>query len=133
MKIKKLKGFTLTELLIVLAVIGVLVLLALPMLSDVGIEAAMQEANLNLKTIKDKQTAYRTGKFKYGESIEDIKFTPPKLEEDGGTARFTYSIVSAGKTTFLAKAKAVEDFDGDGQLAEITINQDGRIETLVED
>ncbi len=133
MKNLKLKAFTLTELLIVLAVIGVLVLLALPMLSDVGTEAAMQEAYINLKAVKDKQAGYRAGKFKYCESMEELKFQSPKLEKDGGTARFIYEIASADATTFTAKAISQVDFDGDGQFPEVTINQDGKIEVTVED
>ena len=130
---RKLKAFTLTELLIVLAVIGVLVLLALPMLSDVGTEAAMQESYLNLKAIKEKQIGFRTGKFRFANDLDELKFTPPKLEKDGGTARFIYEMESADQTSFIAKATSTVDFDGDGTFAEVTINQDGKIETVVED
>ena len=133
MKTKTLKAFTLTELLIVLAVIGVLVLLALPQLSNVGTDAAMQESFINLKAMKEKQIGFRTGKFRFANDLDELRFTPPKLEADGGTARFTYSVEQADQTTFLCKATSVVDFDGDGSFAEVTINQDGKIETTVED
>ena len=130
---QKVKAFTLTELLIVLAVIGVLVLLALPMLSDVGVDAAMQEANINLKTIKDKQMGYRAGKFKYATDLKELNFTAPKLEDEGGTSRFKYEIEMANNTSFIAKATAVVDFDGDGQFAVFLINEDGKLSVRTED
>ena len=133
METKKLKAFTLTELLVVLAIIGVLVLLALPKLSDVGTEAAMQESYLNLKALKEKQIGFRTGKFRFANDLQELRFTPPKLEADGGTARFVYTIEEADQTSFLAKATSVVDFDGDGTFAEVTINEDGKMETIVED
>lgn len=133
METKKMKAFTLTEMLVVLAVAGLLVLLALPKLSNVGTEAAMQEAYLNLKALKEKQIGFRTGKFRFANDLEELRFTSPKLEADGGTARFTYSIEQADQTSFIAKATAVVDFDGDGVFAEVTINEDGKMETPVED
>ncbi|MCX6180626.1 MAG: prepilin-type N-terminal cleavage/methylation domain-containing protein [Bacteroidetes bacterium] len=129
----KLKAFTLTELLVVLGIVGILTLLALPMFDNLGAKAYEAEAETNLKHIKNLQEAAKVRKFEYSSELRDISFQSPITRANGGTAVFEYEIMEASKTSFIAKAKAIEDFDGDGQLMEITINELGNIETKIED
>ena len=130
---KKLKAFTLTELLVVLGIVGILTLLALPMFDNLGAKAYEAEAETNLKHIKNLEEAGKIRKFEYGSDLKELSFQQPITRANGGTAVFEYEIVEASKTSFVARAKAIEDFDGDGQLMEITINEKGKIETKMED
>ena len=130
---RKLKAFTLTELLVVLGIVGILTLLALPIFDNLGAKAYEAEAEMQLKHIKGLLESNKIRTFQYTADLKEAGFTAPKLKNDGGTAVFEYSVVEASKTSFVAEAKAVEDFDGDGQLMIMTINQDGKIETKIED
>lgn len=130
---RKLKAFTLTELLVVLGIVGILTLLALPIFDNLGAKAYEAEAEMQLKHIKGLLESNKIRTFQYSADLNEIGFTAPKLKKDGGTSVFEYSITEASKTTFVVLARADEDFDGDGTKMEMTINQDGKIETKIED
>ncbi len=119
---RKLKAFTLTELLVVLGIVGILTLLALPIFDNLGAKAYEAEAEMQLKHIKGLLESNKIRTFQYSGDLKEIGFTAPKLKKDGGTSVFEYSIVEASKTSFIVLAKAAEDFDGDGTYMEMTIN-----------
>lgn len=132
MKNKKLKAFSLNELLIVMVIIGILAAIAIPKFTEFTAEAYSAETGAWFNSVKLKQERYKAKNFKYSMSFEDIKFVPP-LKKPEGTSVYHYEMVEASANTFICKATAVNDYDGDGIKEEITINENGKIETIVED
>jgi type IV pilus assembly protein PilE len=130
---KKLNGFTLAELLVVLCIIGILVLLALPKLLPLISRTKSMEAQLQLKHVLQLEKSYFYIHSKYSESITEIGFEQSKLVSENGTANYKIQITGAAQNTFSAIATAVADFDGDGTFNVWEINQDEAIKELVPD
>lgn len=132
MKKTKLKAFSLNELLVVMVIVGILAAIAIPQFSDYAAAAYKTEAEGMLRAIKDRQMDYHIRNFEYTSDLKKIRFEQPKKEPEG-TSVYTYEIIESDKTSFIASAKADKDYDGDGIFEVITINQEGVIETKVED
>lgn len=130
---RQLSAFSLTELLVVLVIIGILVFLALPNLLPAVTEAKAQEAKLNLKHLHTMQRNYFYVHSKYADNFGDINFEPPKSVDEGGNAQYSYQIVDASGNGFTATAEALKDFDGDGALNKWQIDQDMNLTELVKD
>jgi len=130
---KKLPAFTLTELLIVLVIIGILVLLALPNLMPLVSKAKSTEAQLQLEHIHTLQKTYFYMHSKYSSEFTDISFEHAKLTPEGGTANYKIEILEAGNTTFKARATAIVDFDGDGTFNMWEIDQDKNLKEITPD
>lgn len=111
---KKLKAFTLSELLMVLAIIGILVLLALPSLLPLISRTKALEAQLQLKHLLQLQKSYFFVHSKYSNSIDEIGFEQAKLVTDNGHANYKIEIVEASAKSFKALATSITDFDQDG-------------------
>ncbi len=131
----KLKAFTLTEVLIVLIIIGILVLLALPNLMPLISKAKSTEAKIQLEHVYTLERSYYFEKSKYSSLLEDIGFEQEKLSSDSesGLANYRIEVVSANVNSFLARATAVVDFDGDGVYNVWEINQDKNLREVVKD
>jgi type IV pilus assembly protein PilE len=127
------RGFSLTELMVVLVIIGVLVLLALPKLLPLVTKAKTTEAKLMLKQVHTLQQAYRFEHDRFAALLVEIGFEQAALVAEGGQARYRIEIVSATDRAFLARALAVVDFDGDGTLNEWTVDQSGSIKETIPD
>jgi type IV pilus assembly protein PilA len=87
MKRKNTKGFTLIELMIVVAIIGILAAIAIPNFLKFQAKSKQSEAKTNLKAIYTAETGY------YGENntynaLNHVNWAPV------GTARYTYSVGS---------------------------------------
>ena len=108
---KKIKAFTLTELLVVLAIIGILLLVALPNLMPVVSKARSTEAKQNLAYIHSLEKSWYMEHSKYSPDLKELGFEIENEEE----VQYTYVITSSG-TTFKATATAITDFDNDGQI-----------------
>jgi type IV pilus assembly protein PilE len=130
---KKLNAFTLTELLVVLVIIGILVLLALPDHSTVISKAKSREAMLQLKQIHSLETTHFYTYSKYSSDLAEIDFVPPKTVKQNGDANYRYEITSAGASGFQARATAVVDFDQDGTMNVWEIDQNGTPKEMVKD
>jgi len=130
---KKLNGFTLTELLVVLAIIGILILLALPRLMPLISRAKSTEAQLQLQHIHTLEQSFFYVHSKYGEAFAEIGFEPAQLVTNGGTANYKIEIVDAAQTRFKAVATAVVDFDGDGVFNVWEIDQDKNLKEVTPD
>ena len=109
-----LQAFTLTELLVVLIIIGILVLLALPNLMPLITKAKSTEAQLQLNHVHMLEKSYFYLFSKYSDSLEEINFEQETLSTEGGKANYLIEITSASSSGFTARATSVTDFDNDG-------------------
>ena len=125
------EGFSLTELMIVLVIIGILVLLALPKLMPVVTKAKTTEAKLQLKQVHTLELAYKFEHDKYSTSLSEIGFEQEKLITQGGQARYRIEIISADEKTYLAQATAVVDFKGNGTYNVWAVDESGLIREKV--
>lgn len=130
---KKLKAFTLMELLIVLIIIGILVLLALPNLMPLISKAKSTEAQLQLQHIHTLEKSYFYLHSKYSNNFTEISFEPAKLTSQGGTGNYQIEITEATNNSFKARATAVTDFDGDGVFNVWEVDQDKNIKEVTPD
>ncbi|PID78388.1 MAG: dolichyl-phosphate-mannose--protein mannosyltransferase [Deltaproteobacteria bacterium] len=94
------KGFTLIELMIVVAIIGILAAIAIPNFMNYQCKARQTEAKSNLGTIRVNEEAYRAEYDTYSNSLSAIGFGTQ------GDAKYTYSITGVSATTFTATANA---------------------------
>ena len=131
--LKSESGFSMTELMVALVIIGILVLLALPRLMPVVNKAKSTEAKLNLKQVHMLQSSYKYEHDKYSEELAAIGFEHEVLITEGGNARYKITIESADLNSFKALATAVVDFDGDGTFNVWEVDQTGNIKETVAD
>jgi type IV pilus assembly protein PilE len=124
-KCKKNKGFSLTELLVVIVVIGVLILLAMPKFSSVVTRAKETEAKIMLKHLHSLEQAFYYENDIYTADLAALGFEQERLVTEGGKARYKVEVTAADVYGFTAIATAVVDFDKDGIFNIWTINQEG--------
>ncbi len=110
----KLKAFTLTEMLVVLIIIGILILLALPNLMPLITKAKATEAKIQLQHVYTLEKNYYYEKSKYSKDLTELSFEQQKLTTDGGQANYRIEIIDANNTGFKARATSVVDFNGNG-------------------
>lgn len=132
---RKVKAYTLTEILVVLVIIGILVLLALPNLLPLITKAKSTEAKVQLEHVSTLEKSYFYEKSKYSTDLAEIGFIQEKLTTDGkdGRANYKIEVVTATNNSFLARATAVTDFDGDGTFNVWEIDQDKNLKEVVAD
>lgn len=130
---KKVPALNLQETLIVLAIIGILLLLALPNLMPLISKAKSIEAQTQLKALYNSQTTYRYMYSKFSNDINELDFVAPKTVKEDGTANYRYEIVVASDINFKARAEAVTDFDGDGVFNVWEIDENGNPKQIIKD
>lgn len=130
---KKVAAMNLQETLIVLAIIGILLLLALPNLMPLISKAKSVEAQVQLKALYNAQTTYRYLHSKYTMGIEELDFEAPSTVKENGTANYIYTIIHADNATFKARAEAITDFDGDGILNVWEVDESGNPKQTIKD
>jgi type IV pilus assembly protein PilE len=132
-KYRKIPGFSINELLVVLAIISVLMLIALPNLLPLITKAKSIEAQGQLKFAGDLQEQYYMINDTYTNDFGELGFDPPKSKAEGGTAKYSYSIIEVSNTGFKIQAKATVDFDKDGVFNLWEIDQTKKIKEIVKD
>lgn len=119
-------GFSMTELMVVMVIIGILALLALPRFMNVTSQAKMAEAKMALRQVHTLQSAYFYEHARYAKDITELGYEPALLPAQGGTARYEI-VVTGNGNTYTATAEAQEDFDGDGTTNLWTVDHTGAI------
>lgn len=132
-EIKKLPSFNLQETLIVLAIIGILLLIALPNLMPLISKAKSVEAQTQLKAIYNAERQYFFMYSKYSPDLMEIDFETPKTVKENGSANYTYEIIQATNNEFKVRATAITDFNGDGIFNVWEIDQNGNPKQLTND
>ena len=130
---KKLQSFTLTEVLVVLIIIGILILMALPSLMPLITKAKSTEAKIQLQHAYTLEKSFFFENSKYTTSLDDISFEQQKLSPDGGQANYKIEVVEASSNTFKVKATAVVDFDGDGVFNVWEIDHNKNLKEITKD
>ncbi len=126
-------GFSLTELMVVLVIIGVLVLLALPKLLPIVTKAKTTEAKLMLKQVYTLEQSYRFERDHYSQALNEIGFEQEKLVSQGGQARYKIEVVSADEKGFVAQATSVVDFNSNGVYNVWTVDETGAVKEKIPD
>ena len=129
----KVKGMTLIELLLVLALVGILLSMAVPKLMPLIGRTKSLEAQEQLKHLLTLEQNYFYINSKYSNNLDDIDFEQSKLITVGGKANYKIEITEASNKSFIAKAISVTDFDQDGQLNAWQINQDEELKEVIKD
>ncbi|MEM6335936.1 MAG: prepilin-type N-terminal cleavage/methylation domain-containing protein [Bacteroidota bacterium] len=116
-------GFSLTELLVVLVIIGILALLAIPRFLSITTKAKTSEAKANLSHLYTLQQTYYFERDQYAADLVTLGFEQPVLTRDGGSAYYEYAVEEASEGAFIVTAVSSVDFDKDGVFNEWAINE----------
>lgn len=130
---KALRAFSLTELLVVLVIIGILVLVAMPNLMPLISRAKATEAQQQLTFLHSLEKSYFYTYSRYSSDLEELGFEQAALVTDGGNANYRIEVVEAGENGFKAQAVSVVDFDKDGVFNVCEIDQDKNLKETVKD
>ncbi len=95
-------GFTLTEILIVVIIVGILATLALPMLVKTLEKAKLGEAASNLNLIRTGEKIYFLERSAFTDDIDSLNIENPNSTEK---RYFDYTIESANANDFTARAQ----------------------------
>lgn len=124
------KAFSLVEILVVLAIMGILIMLVVPNQAGVASRTKSLEAQQELKMIHNLQYAYFLQFSKYTSDLQTLSYIPHKTVLNGGTGNYEISIMESSPTSFKAKAEAVVDFNGDGKKNIWEIDQEGTLKEV---
>lgn len=130
---KKLPAYNLQEILIVLAIIGILLLLAMPKLMPLISKTKSLEAQTQLKHIHNMQILYSYSSSRFSNDFDQIDFEAPTTVKNGGNANYMYEIVLATADAFKVRATAVVDFDRDGIYNVWEIDENGTPKQVIKD
>ena len=119
------EGFSLTELMVVLVIIGILTLIALPRFMNMTTKAKMTEAKTMLKNVHALMQSYYFEYDLYPGDLAAVGFEQTPTIDQGGSARYLITLEAAEGSGFVAAATAVVDFDKDGQFNVWEVMQDG--------
>lgn len=133
MKAKKLKSFNLQETLIVLAIIGILLLIALPNLMPLITKAKAIEAQTQLKAIYNSEKQFYFMYSKYSNDFAELDFETPKTVQENGSANYAYEIIKSDNNDFKVRATAITDFNGNGIFNVWEIDQNGNPTQVIKD
>ncbi len=133
LKSRRLRAFSLTEVLVVLVIIGIITLLALPNLMPLITKAKSTEAKGQLQHAYTLQKSHFYERSTYSAELADIGFEQEKLVSDGGQANYRIEVVQAGVSDFVIRATAVVDFNGNGVFNVWEIDQDKNLREVTKD
>jgi len=129
----KIKAYSLIKLLIVLVIIGTITFFAMPNFMGIFNNAKSTEAQQNLKEIHTLQKFHFFSNSSYSSDFNALNFIPLKTTIEGGTENYTYEIIEASKTSFKARATALNDSNGNGTKSTWEIDQEGKLIEVIKD
>ena len=91
-------GFTLIEMIMVVAIIGILAAVALPNYRNYQCRARQSEVKLALEDLGRAQEIYYAEANRYADTLEALNYVPAPL------ARYTLSIIEASSSAFTLEA-----------------------------
>lgn len=136
------KGFTLIELMIVVAIIAFLAMVAIPSFKQFLAKAKRTEAYMNLNALATAEKIYWAEHGTYTADLQELGWKPEgQIQYSYGFSGGQGSVMgalgtpvsggSAGKDTFIVIAAG--DIDGDGQPDIISIDQDMNVVIVKDD
>ena len=130
------EGFTLIELMIVIAIIGILAALAIPRFMRATTKSKQSEARQILKQVYTMQRAYRQEYNDYwGDGLIASATAPTVFSRIGvdimATARYTYTMATT-PLTFLCTAES-GILDDDATVDQWTIDHNGNLLNTIDD
>jgi len=128
-----LPAYSMTEILIVLCIIGILILMVLPNQTAVIGQAKAIEAQSMLNQVHALQKSHFYRFSKYSSDFESIGFIQDATINEGGQAVYKITITEASTNSFKAQAVALSDFDGDGVYNTWEIDHNKKIVETVKD
>lgn len=140
-------GFTLIELMIVVAIIGFLAIIAIPSYKKFLAKAKRTEAHMNLGALATAEKIYHAEHGTYTTDLQALGWKPE------GAIQYTYGFAGGEGTTYVTGrlgagpgeltgsradkdgfvAVAAGDIDGDGQPDVISIDQNNEIKIIKDD
>jgi prepilin-type N-terminal cleavage/methylation domain-containing protein len=96
------KGFTLVEIMIVVAIIALLAAIAIPNLLRARLQANESAAQAALKTVATAEVTYRTANPNYGSLLELGNATPAYIDSvlrDGQKSGYDFTVTDVGTVT----------------------------------
>jgi type IV pilus assembly protein PilE len=118
-----LKAYSMTEILIVLCIIGIILLMVLPNQTSVISQAKAIEAQAMLNHVYGLEKSYFYRHSKYCANLEEIGFEQEATVDEGGQAVYKIEIVESSNDSFIARATSVTDLDSDGQFNTWEVDQ----------
>ncbi len=127
------KAYSMTEMLIVLCIIGILLLLVLPSQTSVVSQAKSIEAQSMLNHLYGLQKSFFYRQSRYSTDFEEIGFEHAPTLDNGGQAVYRIEIVEASTNSFKARATSLSDFDADGNFNTWEIDEKKILKEVIKD